>query len=141
MLFSSSPYQWTLHAQFKMRFYGLSESRVRRVIKSPFRIEEGIAPDTIAVMQPVSYKTKNGVKDWTQEIWVMYTIKNQKDGEEKVENQISPPKADAKGQRLYQRSSALIRIISAWRYPGKTKPQEALPEAIVDQIQEALSAL
>ena len=55
---------WTNHAQAKMRYYRLSESRVRRVIRNPERIEEGIAPDTIAVMQPIGNK-----KD--REIWVM----------------------------------------------------------------------
>lgn len=47
-----------------MRYYRLSESRVKRVIRAPERVEEGIAPDTIAVMQPYGNK-----KD--REIWVM----------------------------------------------------------------------
>ncbi len=55
---------WTNHAQAKMRYYRLTESRVKRVIRSPERVEEGIAPDTIAVMQPIGNK-----KD--REIWVM----------------------------------------------------------------------
>ena len=55
---------WTNHAQAKMRYYRLTESRVKRVIRTPERVEEGIAPDTIAVMQPIGNK-----KD--REIWVM----------------------------------------------------------------------
>lgn len=47
-----------------MRYYRLSEQRVKRVIRNPLRIEEGIAEDTIAVMQPFGNK-----KD--KEIWVM----------------------------------------------------------------------
>ena len=48
------PLKWTSHAKMKMNFYRLSEGRVRRVLHSPMRIEEGIAEDTIAMMQPVS---------------------------------------------------------------------------------------
>lgn len=53
-----------------MRFYGLSESRVKRVIAHPQRAETGVAPNTTAVMQPI---TKKGIT--TQEIWVMYQDK------------------------------------------------------------------
>lgn len=47
-----------------MRYYRLSEQRVKRVIRNPMRVEEGIAESTIAVMQPFGNK-----KD--KEIWVM----------------------------------------------------------------------
>jgi hypothetical protein len=124
----SKTISWTHHARAKMNFYKLSEARVRRVLNSPKRIEEGVAPKTIAMMQPSSIKTTSGkpaslqfkinrgvtpakagtpvskhwswnnrtIKDepWTQEIWVM------------VE--------DSRDRRT---------IISAWRYPGKTKPR------------------
>lgn len=95
-------YHWTNHAQAKMRYYKLSEQRVKRVIRAPERIEEGIAPDTIAAMQPYGNK-----KD--REIWVMVS--------------------DTKEKR---------RVISAWRYPGRTKPGEPLPEAIIKEFREAL---
>jgi hypothetical protein len=85
--------QWTLHARAKMGHYRLTPSRVRHVLHSPKRIEEGIAPKTIAMMQPVSMKTS---KTWNQEIWVMVQ--------------------DADGVR---------KVISAWRYPGVTKPRQA----------------
>ena len=52
-----STLQWTLHAQAKMRQYRLSPARVRRVLHSPRRVEEGVAPKTIAAMQPASLKT------------------------------------------------------------------------------------
>ena len=55
---------WTNHSQAKMRYYRLSEQRVKRVIRNPFRVEEGIAEDTIAVMQPFGNKRD-------REIWVM----------------------------------------------------------------------
>mgnify|MGYP001563016524 FL=1 len=56
---------WTQHAKAKMRYYALSEQRVRRVLKTPSRIEEGIAPETIALMQ------RAGSKKHPYEIWVM----------------------------------------------------------------------
>ncbi len=86
---------WTKHAEEKMRFYHLSKQRVRRVLNSPKRTEEGIAPNTIAMMQPASVKTMAGKPAWNQEIWIM--IQNRKNR---------------------------IKIISAWRYPGKTKPKD-----------------
>ncbi|MBS3903003.1 MAG: hypothetical protein KGZ30_01355 [Anaplasmataceae bacterium] len=104
------PLRWTHHAKEKMGYYKLSEGRVRRVIHSPERTEIGIAPDTEAYMQPSSLKSsQKGRRDWTQEVWVM--AKNIPDG------------------RL---------VISAWRYPGKTKPGEPLPEAIQAEIEAGI---
>ncbi len=107
---SSRKLTWTLHSQAKMRQYRLTESRVRRVIHSPLRVEEGIAEDTIAVMQPAAVrKTEKGQPtEWTQEIWVML---------------VETPKER--------------RIISAWRYPGKTKPGEPLPPEIIRELRNA----
>lgn len=98
---------WTHHADGKMAFYGLSKQRIMRVIHSPKRIEEGVAPKTVAMMQPASVKTmasrptlvkkvsEKALKEtWSQEIWVMVQ--------------------DLGKQR---------KIISAWRYPGTTKPR------------------
>lgn len=93
---------WTNHAKGKMRYYALSEQRVRRVIHSPKRLEEGIAPETVAAMQAA------GSVKHPYEIWVMFV--------------------EGKSER---------RIISAWRYPGKTKPGEALPEEIRRELVEA----
>ncbi len=61
----NQPLFWTSHSRAKMRFYGLSESRVKKVIRSPERIEYGIAPDTIALMQSVKTSKR------PYEIWVM----------------------------------------------------------------------
>ena len=57
---------WTSHAKFKMKYYGLSESRVKRVIRNPERVEEGIAEETVAMMQLGSSTSKK-----PYEIWVM----------------------------------------------------------------------
>ncbi len=106
---------WTLHARAKMGFYKLSQARVRRVLHSPKRVEEGVAPKTVAMMQPAaltgqgfraarSFHAGTGTgagntrkeEKWTQEIWVMV-----------------------------QDAGAHRKVISAWRYPGVTKPRSA----------------
>jgi len=92
-----------------MRQYGLSEQRVRRVIHAPKRVELGIAPKTVAVMQPPSIKKVLGKETWSQELWVMFQ--------------------DMKGKR---------KIISAWRYPGMTKVGQPLPGEILREVHEAL---
>ncbi len=61
---------WTKHAKAKMRYYALSEQRVRRVLHSPSRVEEGIAEGTVALMQ------RAGSKKHPYEIWVM--VKDEK---------------------------------------------------------------
>ncbi|MBI5079419.1 hypothetical protein HZB06_01980 [Candidatus Wolfebacteria bacterium] len=90
---SNGKIHWTNHAKAKMRFYKLSEQRIKRVLNSPKRTEEGIAPNTVAMMQPTSVKTVAGKSFWKQEIWLMFQ--------------------DSQNKR---------KIISAWRYPGVTKP-------------------
>jgi len=59
-------FYWTKHVKNKMRYYRLSESRLKRVLHSPDRKELGIAPTTVAVMQ------KAGTKKHPTEIWLMY---------------------------------------------------------------------
>lgn len=56
---------WTNHAKEKMRYYRLSENRVKRILNAPKRVERGIAPDTVAMMQ------RGGTSQKGHEIWVM----------------------------------------------------------------------
>lgn len=98
---------WTRHAKAKMGFYGLSESRVKRVLRNPRRVEEGVAEKTFAVMQPPSTKRRDGKETWTQEIWVM---------------------AQKRGRTLH--------IISAWRYPGVAPQRNPIPEEIITDLQK-----
>ncbi len=58
-------YSWTWHVVEKMKYYKLSPSRVKRVIRHPERTEQGVAEDTIASMKVAKTKKR-------QEIWVMY---------------------------------------------------------------------
>jgi len=60
-------YLFTNHAQYKMRYYRLSESLVKRVIRFPKRTEESIVPGTIACMRPAQTKKYS-------EVWSMYAL-------------------------------------------------------------------
>ena len=102
-------FHWTNHARGKMRYYRLSEQRVRRVIHSPKRIEEGIALKTVAMMQP-NTAISDKCEVWKQEIWVMI-----------------------------QDKGSIRKVISAWRYPGMTKPGTSLPEEILREIRAGVS--
>ena len=59
---------WTKHSKKKMDYYRLSGSRVLRIFRNPERVEEGIAPGTIASMQVA------GTKKNPTEIWLMYQV-------------------------------------------------------------------
>lgn len=67
-------YFWTGHALGKMQYYGLTAQRILRVIKNPARVEDGVAENTVAVMQPASVNRKTG--KWSSEIWAMYQLVN-----------------------------------------------------------------
>lgn len=105
---------WTSHSKIKMRYYGLSEKRVLKIFRKPERKEEGIAPKTVAAMQVT------GTKKRPTELWMMY-------------QQIT---LNLKHKNQKQKK---IRIISAWRYPGRT-PENARP-VIPDDIVEELNHL
>lgn len=92
---------WTAHSRAKMRHYGLSEARVKRIIHSPKRTEEGIAPKTVAMMQSA------GSAKHPYELWVMIQDAGQK-----------------------------RKVISAWRYPGVTKPGSSLTLKLIEQAFE-----
>jgi len=92
---------WTKHSENKLQQYRLSKSRILRIIKNPYRIEEGIVPNTIALMRPTKIKNKT----WKQEIWTMI-----------------------------QKSKDSIKIISTWRYPGKSPKQNPIPHYILEEL-------
>jgi len=69
---NDSKYHWTQHSIRKMLFYGLTADRVKRIIRSPKRVENGVAENTIAVMVPGSNKKK------PSEVWTMYQQKGVK---------------------------------------------------------------
>lgn len=104
---------WTNHSKEKMRYYRFSESRVLAILRKPGRKEEGIAPGTIAVMQPT------GTKKHPTEAWMMYQLTERK----------------FRGHK-----SRKIKIISAWRYPGVTPVDERpiIPEDTASELRDIL---
>ena len=114
---NTEKYEWTQHAIIKMRHYGLTAQRILRVVKNPQRVEEGVAVNTIAVMQPASTRVKNGKRTWSSEIWAMYQIK----GKSKIEERknFGTPR---------------IRLISAWRYPGVSPKRNPIPDDILREL-------
>ena len=113
---NDAKYHWTNHVAGKMVYYGLSADRVKRVMRNPYRSEKGIAPDTIAVMQPGKTTAAVGGKPavWKEEIWVMYA-----------------EKAGPKGKGMMDVMQNFLGkkkvVITAWRYPGKSPIREAIP--------------
>lgn len=110
--------RWTTHSKMKMRQYRFSEKRVLRILRKPDRVENGIAPGTTAAMQIT------GTKKHPTEAWTMYVIMKKPPKESKH------PTGQAKG----------IKMISAWRYPGRTpvgKPPE-IPEDTLNELANIL---
>ena len=101
--------EWTQHVVRKMLYYGIGEGLVRRVMRSPKRVEEGVAPGTLAAMQPTGTRKQ-------KEVWVMYQKISSK-------SKVKSPK---------------LRVISAWRYPGRSPVRGPLP--IPDDILAELSS-
>ena len=99
---------WTEHSKIKMRQYGLSKQKLMGILYRPERKEKGIVPGTSAAMKTnkIFFKVKKislsnawqKPKKAPGEIWLMYK--------------------DVKDSR---------KIISAWRYPGVSRPGEAIP--------------
>ena len=111
-------FTWTRHIKDKMLFYHISEQKIKSILKSPDRREEGIAPNTSAVM-----KRNDKSRLWRdkpkrqEEIWGMY-----------------PPAKRAKSKSQILNSKAIM--ISTWRYPGKSKPGKEIPipEDIITEL-------
>ena len=181
-------YLWTLHAQMKMRHYRLTESRVKRVIRHPARIEEGILENAIAVMQPADpvrsqprrdvgaagafgRRTSNGAggKKYS-EIWVMYVLLVDAGSSALRFRNTTRPSSDGLAQQEASRSGKAghhadsppdgfetavprphqssrfggftgrkkIKIITAWRYPGKSPTRDPIPQTILREVRSIL---
>lgn len=129
---NTAKYYWTKHIQMKMRQYGISESRVKRILRAPFRTEGGIADETIAVMQPVSTRWDREAKEkkWTQEFWLMYQVRDHR-------KNLDIKNVDAELMESLGRTTQM-RLISVWRYPGITKPGEGVPEDILADLADVM---
>ena len=107
---NTKDFYWTQHIKRKMFYYGLGEGRLRRILKSPQRREEGIAPNTIALMQPASPNQDGRTSSKNpSEIWLMYQLEGKKK-----------------------------KMISAWRYPGiSPKGKEIIiPNDIIKELKK-----
>mgnify|MGYP006969322194 FL=1 len=96
---------WTKHSEKKIKFYKLSKQRLKRILLKPYRVKEGVALNTIALMQPAKIKKEGKRKTWNQEIWLMI-----------------------------QKDKDLIKIISAWRYPGISPQTNPIPQEIIEEL-------
>lgn len=114
-MIKSEKYLWTKHSIYKMRHYGLSAQRVKRIIRHPARTEEAILPRMIAAMQPA------GGKNYS-EIWTIYQLMKRVDTKYQIQN-------IKYGQ---------IRIITAWRYPGKSPVNNPIPQDILEEIRSMI---
>ena len=116
-------YHWTSHVVRKMQFYGLTPSRVLRVIRAPDRIEEGIVEGTLAAMSPFGRSpVGRQTKPYRGEIWVMW--REQKKGHN--------PKS--KTDPFHPTKKV---IITAWRYPGVSpiRDKAPIPADIISELQ------
>ncbi len=142
---NTEKYYWTRHSVGKMMQYGLSAQRITRVIRAPERIIEGVAKNTIAVMQPSSVRRgDDGKKKWSQEIWAMYQLrgKNEKRKTKKVKVNSTVSSVENNFDNLdklngFNLIKSQIKIISAWRYPGVSPKGDSLPEEVLSEIVEA----
>jgi len=130
---NTEKYEWTQHAVIKMKQYGLTAQRILRVVKNPQRVEEGIVKNTIAVMQPSSFSTKDGKRVWNREIWAMYQLRSRgaiSKSQFPISNKIPNTKSQIKNSM-----NRKIRIISAWRYPGVSPERDPIPEDILRELE------
>ncbi len=148
-------YYWTMHSQYKLFQYGLTPNRIKRIIRHPDRKEEGIAPETIAVMQQKNRKDpKKG------EVWVMYQKKSKVKSEKPARNashkeagrlkvekeknlKDNNKKSSVIGNQSQSSNNILpgqIKIISAWIYPAESpKGKEIfIPDEAWEELQDSL---
>lgn len=130
-------YSWTSHVWAKMRQYGISESRIKRIVRFPTRTEEGIAEGTVAVMQPSNPVRVDGKQTWKQEIWVMYKLEGTRPrASSKLKSQSS--KLGKTPFQPFNSSQSKIKVITAWRYPGVSSKRDPVPEEIIREVQRLL---
>jgi len=125
---------WTEHSKIKMRQYGLSVSKLLGILQRPERKEKGICPGTIAVMRTnkIIKKTRSLFKE-KDKYWRVGPSNNWQK-QKKAPGEIWLMFKDVKIKSVPMR-----KIISAWRYPGVSKPGEPIP--IPDDIREEIFKL
>ena len=126
-------YIWTSHAHYKMRYYRMSESLVKRVIRYPTRVEEGVIENAVACMRPahllgtstvssVLNSSKHASSKKYSELWVMYLL-----GE-----------LTSKKKQVISNKQGQIKIITAWRYPGRSPKRNPVPAGILEEAKRII---
>ena len=129
----TAQFSWTRHIKNKMVFYHLSGAQILRIFRKPTRREEGIAPQTVAAMQarkPANSKspiTNGGNRN--EELWIMYRLNTKS--------------SSLRHRRLATSRTptpSRITMISAWRYPGVTKPGERpkIPDDVLEELEKGV---
>jgi len=107
---------WTEHAKLKMKQYGLSKTKLINLLYKPERKEEGIVPSTLAVMQTNKKYSHGRIRIPEQSLKggarLRYSYAKKSPGEIWL---------------MYKDVKDLRKVISAWRYPGVSKPGETIP--------------
>lgn len=124
---------WTEHSKIKMRQYGLSKTKLLNLLYNPERKEQGIALGTTAVMKtnpsrsPVIAGLYGASKKFTNKSNALTKTKWQK-----------PKSSPGEIWLMYKDVKDFRKIISAWRYPGVSKPGEEIPvpEEILRELLE-----
>ncbi len=116
---------WTEHSKIKMKQYGLSKQKLLAILYRPERKEKGIAPGTLAVMK-------------TNKKFVNKTISLLKEKQQLAFAKAAAWRRKAPGEiwLMYKDVKDFRKIISAWRYPGISKPGEEIP--IPEDIRQEL---
>lgn len=91
-----------------MRQYGLSKTKLINIIYKPERKEKGIVPGTIALMKTNKLYKKSPKAVVVQKKW-------------------QPKKSPGEIWLMYKDTKEMRKVISAWRYPGISKPGESIP--------------
>ena len=107
-----------------MRQYGLSKQKLFGILHRPERKEKGIVPGTSAVMRTnkVFKKTTPLFKEKSQPAFAKASTWRRK--------------APGEIWLMYKDVRDFRKIISAWRYPGISKPGEEIP--IPEDIRQEL---
>ena len=125
-----------------MRYYKLSEGLVKRVIRYPQRTEEGILKDAVACMRPAhstSFTSGGGqaLPAGRQAPQAYFTPQQYLQ---------KPSSAQASNKRYSEiwtmyvlMPSKQIKIITAWRYPGKSPERNPVPQGIIEEARRILN--
>ena len=138
----NAQFSWTRHIKNKMVFYHLSGAQILRIFRKPKRIEEGIAPSTVAAMisrkpAPPSSRSRGiSSRSPSEELWIMYRLaRPAANGTGRVARSKAAPDHALRATRDARPSR--VTMISAWRYPGITKSGErpTIPEDVLAELE------